>query len=52
MRKETFGGNKGRKTASLYTLENRKGMKAVVTDFGAILVRLIVPDHAENAPMW
>ena len=46
MRKETFGVTKDGKTASLYTLENRKGMKAVVTDFGAILVRLIVPDHA------
>ena len=46
MRKETFGVTKDGKTASLYTLENSKGMKAVVTDFGAILVRLIVPDHA------
>ena len=52
MRKETFGVTKDGKTASLYTLENRKGMKAVVTDFGAILVRLIVRITPENAPMW
>ena len=45
MRKETFGVTKDGKTASLYTLENNRGMKAVVTDFGAILVRLIVPDN-------
>lgn len=30
--------------ATLYTLENSKGMKAEVTDYGAILVNLLVPD--------
>lgn len=44
MRKEKFGVSKDGKEVSLYTLENSRGMKAVVTDFGAILVRLIVPD--------
>ena len=29
---------------SLYTLENRQGMRSVVTDFGAILVKLFIPD--------
>ena len=36
------------KEVSLYTLENSRGMKAVVTDFGAILVRLMVPDAEGN----
>ena len=44
MQKEKFGVSKDGKEVSLYTLENSRGMKAVVTDFGAILVRLIVPD--------
>ena len=34
--------------ATLYTLENSKGMKAEVTDFGAILVNLFVPDANGN----
>lgn len=34
--------------ATLYTLENRKGMKAEITDFGAILVNLFVPDANGN----
>lgn len=34
--------------ATLYTLENSKGMKAEVTDFGAILVNLFVPDAKGN----
>lgn len=33
----------GRK-ASLYTIINKNGMEAVVSDFGAILVKLIVPN--------
>ena len=44
MKKEKFGVTKDGKEVSLYTLKNSRGMKAVVTDFGAILVRLIVPD--------
>ena len=52
MQKEKFGVSKDGKEVSLYTLENSRGMKAVVTDFGAILVRLIVPDAEGNAPMW
>ena len=31
--------------ANLYTIENQKGMKAVLTDFGAVLVKLLVPDQ-------
>ena len=33
------------RTANLYTIENQKGMQAVLTDFGAILVKLLVPDQ-------
>lgn len=42
--KERFGRLKGIGEASLYTIENETGMKAVVTDFGAALVSLYVTD--------
>ncbi len=42
--KKKFGVTKNGKQAYLYTLVNENGMEAVVTDFGAILVNLIVPD--------
>lgn len=44
MKKEVFGRTKDGKEAYLYTLENKNGMRAQVTDYGAILVRLFVPD--------
>ena len=44
MRKEKFGVSKDGKEVFLYTLENSRGMQAVVSNLGAILVRLIVPD--------
>lgn len=47
MKKELFGTVDGREVF-LYTLENSKGMRAVVSDFGALIVRLYVPDHAGN----
>ena len=40
-----FGTTKDGKEAHLYTLENKNGMKAYVSDFGAVLVRLLVPDQ-------
>lgn len=40
----SFGSNAQGQAVTLYTLENSKGMKAEVTDFGAILVNLFVPD--------
>lgn len=43
-RKE-FGITKNGVQTNLYTLCNQNGMEAVVTDFGAILVNLIVPDR-------
>ena len=42
--KSVFGKNAEGQEISLYTLTNGKGMKAVLTNLGAILVKLIVPD--------
>lgn len=42
--KKEFGLTKDGKQAYLYTMQNENGMEAAVTDFGAILVSLIVPD--------
>lgn len=44
--KSVFGKSPEGKEISLYTLSNSKGMKAEVTDLGAILVRVLVPDAA------
>ena len=41
---ENFGKSPKGEEITLYTLENENGMKAKVTDFGAILVNLFVPD--------
>lgn len=45
VKKEVFGTTKKGEVASLYTLENGNGMKAVVSDFGAVLVKLFIPDR-------
>jgi Galactose mutarotase and related enzymes len=42
--KSHFGYTDDGSEVFLYTIENDLGMKAVVTDFGAILVSLFVPD--------
>lgn len=42
--KKAFGVTKDGKETFLYTISNQNGMKAAVTNFGAILVQLIVPD--------
>lgn len=39
-----FGITKDGKQAMLYTLSNDNGVEAIVTDYGAILVSLFVPD--------
>ena len=44
MKKEVFGTTKEGKEVFLYTLKNKNGMEAQVIDYGAILVRLFVPD--------
>ncbi|MBQ8598562.1 MAG: galactose mutarotase, partial [Oscillospiraceae bacterium] len=48
MKKELFGTTKCGKEVYLYTLENSKGMKATVMNYGAILVDLVVPDKDGN----
>lgn len=45
VRTEEFGTLRDGRRAGLYTIENKKGMQAVLTDFGGILVRLLVPDR-------
>lgn len=42
--KRNFGTDGRGREVTLYTLENQNGMKAEVTDLGAILVNLYVPD--------
>lgn len=46
---KSFGKTTGGTEASLYTITNGKGFSAAVTNFGAILVSLFVPDNAGNA---
>ncbi len=41
----SFGKLSDGRTAGLYILRNRSGMEAHITDYGAALVRLIVPDR-------
>lgn len=43
---ENFGTTKDGKVIQLFTLENKAGMKAQVMTYGAILVRLFVPNKA------
>lgn len=43
--RKDFGVTKKGEKASLYTITGANGMEATVTDFGAILVSLIVPDE-------
>ena len=42
--KKEFGATKDGTQAYLYTICNENGMEASVTDYGAILVKLMVPD--------
>lgn len=47
---KSFGRTLTKESVSLYTMTNAKGMQASVTDFGAILVSLVVPnDKGEMA---
>lgn len=46
--KKIFGETAKGDTAYLYTVTNKNGMKAVYTDFGAILVSLYVADRDGN----
>ena len=42
--KQSFGTTKKGEAISLYTVTNKNGMVIKVTDFGAILVSVLVPD--------
>lgn len=48
MQIESFGKTKEGNEVFLYTLENSKGMKASITNYGANLVRLLVPDKKKE----
>lgn len=43
-----FGKTKDGKETQLYLLENKNGVRAYITDYGAALVRLFVPDKDGN----
>ncbi len=45
MKIETFGRTREGRDVFLYQLENKNGMKAAVSDYGANLVRFVVPDR-------
>ncbi len=43
--KTDFGTTRDGQKATLYTLENKNGMKVSFCDFGAVIVNIIVPDR-------
>lgn len=45
MYKESFGTSKHGEAVTVYTLENKSGAKVRVTDYGAALVSIFVPDR-------
>lgn len=46
IKKESFGTTDSGQEVYLYTLQNKNGMQAKVTNYGAILTALLVPDPA------
>ncbi len=46
--KSVFGKSPDGQEVMLYTLKNSRGMQAVLTNLGAIIVKLLVPDKAGN----
>ena len=46
IRKESFGKTSGGEQVDLYRLSNKKGMEVAITNFGATVVTLKVPDRA------
>src|SRR5712664_1082245 len=49
IRKESFGKTASGARIDLYTLSNKKGMQVAITNFGATIVTLRVPDRAGKA---
>lgn len=45
IRKTNFGKTVDGKKATLYTMTNKNGMEVAITDFGAAVVSIIVPDR-------
>ncbi len=45
MKKEPFGKTEDGQAVDLYTLSNKNGMEAAITNFGGIIVSLKVPDR-------
>ena len=45
MYKESFGTDKQGAPVTVYTLENKQGMQVRITDYGATLVSVLVPDR-------
>lgn len=43
-----FGTTRKGEHASLYTMKNRNGMEIAVSDYGAVLVRVLVPDREKR----
>ena len=52
MEKREFGKTADGREAGLYILKNEKGMVLKVTDLGAAIVSLQVPDREENSGTW
>jgi aldose 1-epimerase len=48
IKKQPFGKTPEGGAADLYTLTNRKGMEAAITNYGGIVVQLRVPDRKGN----
>lgn len=48
IKKQPFGKTPEGSAADLYTLTNRKGMEAAITNYGGIVVQLRVPDRKGN----
>jgi aldose 1-epimerase len=46
MKKEPFGTTDDGVSVSIYTMKNSKGMEARITNYGGILVSLLVPDKS------
>ena len=44
----TFGTLRDGKETTLYNLENDKGMKVSITNYGGIITEIIVPDKSNN----
>jgi len=49
IKKESFGKTTGGEQIDIYTLSNKKGMEVSITNFGATVVTLKVPDRAGRA---